>query len=146
MAAESSESEVLAQELDSLGQRVHALETRFAEVERIIEGLETAALTTARALEDVSAHWDSVYRRCAEQSKRAQNHPPALRLGRQRASTREAMSPGKQDSTVGPAPLGPFWRKSGSLSLQRVVVWMADHGADAYSLVDASGGCECGDG
>lgn len=62
MAAGSSESEVLAQELDSLGQEVHALETRLAEVERIIEGLEAAALTTARALEEVSSHWDSVYR------------------------------------------------------------------------------------
>jgi uncharacterized coiled-coil protein SlyX len=62
MAAGSSESEVLAQELDSLGQKVHALETRLAEVERIIEGLEAAALTTARALEEVSSHWDSVYR------------------------------------------------------------------------------------
>jgi uncharacterized coiled-coil protein SlyX len=62
MAAGSSESEVLAQELDSLGQKVHALETRLAEVERIIRGLEAAALTTARALEEVSSHWDSVYR------------------------------------------------------------------------------------
>jgi uncharacterized coiled-coil protein SlyX len=62
MAAESSENEVLAQELDSLGQKFHALETRLAEVERIIEGLEAAALSTARALEEVSSHWDSVYR------------------------------------------------------------------------------------
>jgi prefoldin subunit 5 len=62
MAARSSESEVLAQELDSLGQQIHAFETRLAEVERIIQGLEAAALTTARALEEVSTHWDSVYR------------------------------------------------------------------------------------
>ena len=62
MASRSSESEVLAQELDSLGQKVEALETRLAEVERIIKGLEAAALTTARALEEVSSHWDSVYR------------------------------------------------------------------------------------
>ncbi len=62
MAVGSSESEVLAQELDSLGQKVHALETRLAEVERIIKDLEAAALTTARALEEVSSHWDSVYR------------------------------------------------------------------------------------
>jgi len=62
MAAESSENEVLAQELDSLGQRVHALETRLAEVERVIRGLEAAALSTARALDEVSSHWDSVYR------------------------------------------------------------------------------------
>jgi prefoldin subunit 5 len=62
MAAGSSESEVLAQELESLGQKVRAVETRLAEVERIIEGLEAAALTTARALDEVSTHWDSVYR------------------------------------------------------------------------------------
>jgi len=62
MAVGSSESEVLAQELDSLGQKVYALETRLAEVERIIKDLEAAALTTARALEEVSSHWDSVYR------------------------------------------------------------------------------------
>ena len=62
MAAGSSESEVLAQELESLGGKVHALEARMADVERIIEGLEAAALSTARALEEVSSHWDSVYR------------------------------------------------------------------------------------
>ncbi len=62
MADASSESEVLAQELESLGQKVNALETRLAEVERVIEGLEAAALTTARALEQVSSHWDAVYR------------------------------------------------------------------------------------
>ena len=62
MVAESNESEILAQELGKLGEKVDSLETRLAEVERIIEGLETAALTTARALEEISSHWDSVYR------------------------------------------------------------------------------------
>jgi uncharacterized coiled-coil protein SlyX len=62
MSAGSSESEVLAQELDSLGNRLRAVETRMAELERVIEGLETAAMTTARALEEVSSHWDLVYR------------------------------------------------------------------------------------
>jgi uncharacterized coiled-coil protein SlyX len=62
MAAGSSESEVLAQELESLGARVRALETRLADVERIIEGLEAAAQTTARALEEVSTHSDQLYR------------------------------------------------------------------------------------
>ena len=62
MAPENNESEILAQELEKLGEMVNALETRLAEVERIIEGLETAALTTARALEEISSHWDSVYR------------------------------------------------------------------------------------
>jgi uncharacterized coiled-coil protein SlyX len=62
MSAKSTESEVLAQELDSLGNKLRALESRLAEVEKIIERLETAALTTARALEEVSTHWDKVYR------------------------------------------------------------------------------------
>jgi uncharacterized coiled-coil protein SlyX len=62
MAAGSSDTEVLAQELESVGQKLLALETRLAEVERVIVGLEAAALSTARALEEVSAHWDSVYR------------------------------------------------------------------------------------
>jgi prefoldin subunit 5 len=59
---ERSESELLAQQLESLGAKVNALETRLAEVEGIIRGLETAAETTARALEEVSSHWDAVYR------------------------------------------------------------------------------------
>jgi uncharacterized coiled-coil protein SlyX len=62
MSGESTESEVLAQELDSIGNRLRAVEARLTEVEKIIEGLEAAALTTARALEEVSSHWDKVYR------------------------------------------------------------------------------------
>ena len=59
---ENNENEVLAQELDSIGSKLLAVELRMAEVDRIIRGLEAAALTTARALEEVSSHWDSVYR------------------------------------------------------------------------------------
>ena len=59
---ESSENEVLAQELGTLGSKLLDVETRLTEVERVIRGLESAALTTARALEQVSSHWDSVYR------------------------------------------------------------------------------------
>ena len=62
MSAKSTESEVLAQELDTLGNKLRGFESRLAEVEKIIERLETAALTTARALEEVSTHWDKVYR------------------------------------------------------------------------------------
>jgi prefoldin subunit 5 len=49
MSGKSTETEVLAQELDTLGNQLRAVETRLAEVEKIIEGLEAAALTTARA-------------------------------------------------------------------------------------------------
>jgi len=58
----SSESEVLAQELSNIAGKVGALETRVNDVEAVIERLEAAAETTARALEEVSAHWDAVYR------------------------------------------------------------------------------------
>jgi len=58
---EDSESELLAQELDNVGSKILALEGRVAEVEAVIKRLEAAALTTARALEEVSAHWDAVY-------------------------------------------------------------------------------------
>lgn len=58
----SSEGEVLAQELSNLAGKVGALETRLREVEAVIERLEAAAETTARALEEVSSHWDAVYR------------------------------------------------------------------------------------
>jgi outer membrane murein-binding lipoprotein Lpp len=60
--SESSETEVLAQELDNLGSGVRALESRLMEVEAVIKRLEAAAETTARALEEVASHWDAVYR------------------------------------------------------------------------------------
>jgi prefoldin subunit 5 len=59
---ENTESELLARQLDSVGSKILALEARVTEVEAVIERLETAALTTARALEEVSSHWDAVYR------------------------------------------------------------------------------------
>jgi prefoldin subunit 5 len=45
----SSEGELLAQELSNLAAKVVDLEARIAEVETVIEGLEAAAATTARA-------------------------------------------------------------------------------------------------
>jgi uncharacterized coiled-coil protein SlyX len=58
----SSESEVIAQEVSTIAGRISALETRLREVEVVIERLEGAAATTARALDEVSSHWDAVYR------------------------------------------------------------------------------------
>ena len=62
MAEHNTESEVIAQELDHVGTRVKALESRMTDVEAVIARLEEAAATTARALEEVSTHWDAVYR------------------------------------------------------------------------------------
>jgi hypothetical protein len=62
MANEDSETELLARELDSVGSKILALDARLTEIEAVVERLEAAALTTARALQEVSAHWDAVYR------------------------------------------------------------------------------------
>jgi uncharacterized coiled-coil protein SlyX len=59
--AASSESEVIAQEVSALSGRVAAVEARLAEIDKVIARLEGAALTTARALQEISRHWDAVY-------------------------------------------------------------------------------------
>ena len=62
MAERSTETEVLAQGLEHVGHKIESLEARIKDLEGVIPRLETAAETTARALEEVSAHWDAVYR------------------------------------------------------------------------------------
>jgi len=47
----------------------------MAEVERVNARLEEAALTTARALEEISGHWDAVYE--AMRPKDESQEPPA---------------------------------------------------------------------
>jgi len=60
--------ELIAQELHGLGEKisdlddkVSGLEARMEEVELVNARLEDAALTTARALGEISGHWDAVY-------------------------------------------------------------------------------------
>lgn len=53
--------ELIAQELSALSERVEELSTRLSAVERVNNRLEDAALTTARALGEISGHWDAVY-------------------------------------------------------------------------------------
>jgi hypothetical protein len=53
--------EVVAEELSKVAEKWHDLEQRVAEVERGNTRLEEAALTTARALGEVSRRWDAVY-------------------------------------------------------------------------------------
>ena len=57
----SLDFETIAQEVSGLGQKVSDLEERLEHVEKVNTGLEEAALTTARALQEISAHWDKVY-------------------------------------------------------------------------------------
>jgi hypothetical protein len=53
--------EVIAQELSALGRKLDDLDKRLAAVEKVNTRLEEAALTTARALGEISGHWDAVY-------------------------------------------------------------------------------------
>jgi hypothetical protein len=47
--------------LSELWEKWRGLEERLAEVERVNARLEDAALTTARAMAEISRHWDAVY-------------------------------------------------------------------------------------
>ena len=53
--------EIIAREVSGYRTRFEAIEKRLADVEKVNERLEEAALTTARALGDISGHWDAVY-------------------------------------------------------------------------------------
>ena len=53
--------ELIAQELSALSERVEELSKRLSAVEKVNNRLEDAALTTARALGEISGHWDAVY-------------------------------------------------------------------------------------
>ena len=64
----SHDYELVAQQVNgsndrasSMEARVATLEGRMAEVEKVNARLEAAALTTARALSEISRHWDAVY-------------------------------------------------------------------------------------
>ena len=53
--------ELVAQRVSELGQQFAALEARVTAAEKVSARLEAAALITARALGEVSNHWDAVY-------------------------------------------------------------------------------------
>ena len=56
--------ELIAQQLSDLARRVN-------EVEKVNARLESAALTTARALQEIATHWDAV----AEAMRRQEDRP-----------------------------------------------------------------------
>jgi hypothetical protein len=68
----SNDSELLAQQVSGLKEKVVGLEQRMAEVEKVNARLEQAALTTARALQEISGHWNAVY----EAMRRAETVDP----------------------------------------------------------------------
>jgi hypothetical protein len=70
------DAEMIAQELSALGHKLDDLEKRLAAVETVNTRLEDAALTTARALGEISGHWDAVYEamRRKDKSQEASEH------------------------------------------------------------------------
>ena len=67
---------MIAQELSALGHKLDDLDMRLAAVEKVNARLEEAALTTARALGEISGHWDAVYEamRRKDESQQAAEH------------------------------------------------------------------------
>ena len=60
--------ELIAQKVSGIDEKVSRLEihmsdllTRMADIEKVNAELEEAALNTARALGEISGHWDAVY-------------------------------------------------------------------------------------
>ena len=56
-----TEFDIIAREVSGYRTRLEAIEKRLAEVEKVNAQLEDAALTTARALGEISGHWNAVY-------------------------------------------------------------------------------------
>ena len=53
--------DIIAREVSGYRARFEAIEKRLDEVEKVNARLESAALTTARAMVEISQHWDAVY-------------------------------------------------------------------------------------
>jgi hypothetical protein len=60
-ATAEGDYELVAQQVSALNDAVAAVVKRLVEVEKVNARLEVAALTTARALGEISQHWSAVY-------------------------------------------------------------------------------------
>ena len=56
-----TEFDIIAREVSGYRTRFETIEKRLDEVEKVNARLESAALTTARAMIEISQHWDAVY-------------------------------------------------------------------------------------
>ena len=59
--SELTDFDIIAREVSGYRTRFEAIEKRLAEVEKVNARLEDAALNTARALGEISGHWNAVY-------------------------------------------------------------------------------------
>jgi division protein CdvB (Snf7/Vps24/ESCRT-III family) len=76
VSIQGHDSEMIAQELSTLRHKLDEIEKRLAAVENVNTRLEEAALITARAMEEISSHWDAVYEamRRRDESQQAAEH------------------------------------------------------------------------
>ena len=76
MSIQGHDLEMIAQELSALRHKLDDIEKRLAAVEKGNTRLEDAALNTARALGEISGHWDAVYEamRRKDESQQAAEH------------------------------------------------------------------------
>jgi hypothetical protein len=56
-----TEFDIIAREVSGYRTRFETIERRLDEVEKVNARLEEAALTTARAMAEISDHWEAVY-------------------------------------------------------------------------------------
>ena len=73
LSLDMNDYELIAQQVSSLAEKIDALTRRVNEVEQVNARLESAALTTARSLQEIATHWDAVY----EAMRRAEARPEA---------------------------------------------------------------------
>jgi hypothetical protein len=73
------EAELIAQEVSALAEKIGALQQRLDEVEKVNGRLEQAALITARALQEISGHWDAVYEAMRRQEEPTDDEEPWAR-------------------------------------------------------------------
>ena len=85
MAAASDEIEIVAEQVSDLGHRLNSVESRLAEIEKVIARLEGAAVTTARSLEEISTHWHAVY-----EAMRRVEEPDVVQLRAERDRSRRS--------------------------------------------------------
>jgi hypothetical protein len=64
------EYEIIAREVSGYRTRFEEIEARLVEVEKVNARLEAAALTMARALEQISQHWNAVYEAMRREEQR----------------------------------------------------------------------------
>ena len=73
-----TEFDIIAREVSGYRTRFEVIERRLGEIDKVIGRLEAAALTTARALQEISRHWGRSVRGDAARGK-IRYEPPRRR-------------------------------------------------------------------